>query len=214
MKEGFFHNPVYWISRWGAWVWLKFRFRVHAEGGERIPLEGGAILASNHCSYLDPPAMAIGSPKRKVHFMARDTLYSNPVARWFFPRVGVIPLDRTKGDLAALRKAISTLKEGKVIGLFPEGTRSPDGSIRDAKGGIGFLIAKGNVPVVPMYISGTFDAFPKGSSRFGKARISIRTGTPIMPEELHAAMTGKNDYAAPAALVMDRIRALAVDAGA
>ena len=167
------------------------------------------MIAANHCSYLDPPVMAGCSNRRIVHFMARDTLFSNPVARWFFPRVGVIALDRTKGDLGALKKAIATLKDGQVIGLFPEGTRSPDGQMREAKGGIGFLIAKGNVPVVPLYISGTHAAFPKGADKLRPGRLVARFGPPISPEEIRAAMPAKNDYEAVGALVMSRIRALA-----
>ena len=120
-----------------------------------------------------------------------------------------MPLDRTRGDLGALKKAIATLKEGKVIGLFPEGTRSPDGQMREAKGGIGFLIAKGDVPVVPLHISGTFEAFPKGASQFRPSRIVARIGPPITPEEIRAAMPAKGDYAAVGALVMRRIRELA-----
>ena len=109
----------------------------------------------------------------------------------------------------ALKKAIATLKDGQVIGLFPEGTRSPDGQMRAAKGGIGFLIAKGDVPVVPLYISGTFAAFPKGADKFRPGRLVARFGPPIAPEEIRAAMPAKNDYEAVGALVMRRIRALA-----
>jgi 1-acyl-sn-glycerol-3-phosphate acyltransferase len=212
MREGCFHSPLYWLSRFGVWVGLKLKYRMKISGCEHIPAEGGAVIAANHCSYLDPPVMCSCSPRRIVHFMARDTLFSNPVARWYFPRVGVMPIDRTRGDLGALKKAIAMLKEGKVIGLFPEGTRSPDGRMRDAKGGIGFLIAKGDVPVVPLYISGTHEAFPKGSDKFRPARIVARLGPAITPEEIRAAMPAKNDYEAVGALVMRRIRALSEQA--
>ena len=169
-------------------------------------------MAANHCSYLDPPAMSAAGHNRIVHFMARDTLFSNAVAKWFFTRTGVIALDRTRGDLGALKKAIATLKEGKVIGLFPEGTRSPDGGMHEAKGGIGFLIAKSDVPVVPLYISGTFGAFPKGAKKFGPGRVAARFGKAIMPEEFRAAMKDKGDYDAVGALVMRRIGELAEQA--
>lgn len=209
MREGLFHSPLYWISRFGVWLALKLKYRMRIEGVRNIPAQGGAVLVANHCSYLDPPVMCSCSPRRIVHFMARDTLFSSRFARWYFKGVRVIPLDRTRGDLGALRKAIATLKEGRVIGLFPEGTRSPDGQMREAKGGIGFLIAKGDVPVVPLYISGTFQAFPKGSSQFRPSRIRVRVGSPITPEEIRAAMPEKGDYAAVGALVMRRIRELA-----
>ena len=209
MREGLFKQPLYWLSRGFVYFCLLLKYRLRVSGREHVPARGGAVIAANHCSYLDPPVMAGCSNRRIVHFMARDTLFSNPVARWFFPRVGVIALDRTKGDLGALKKAIATLKEGHVIGLFPEGTRSPDGQMREAKGGIGFLIAKGNVPVVPLYISGTFAAFPKGADKLRPGRLVARFGPPISPDEIRAAMPAKNDYEAVGALVMSRIRALA-----
>ena len=212
MREGWFKQPLYWLSRGFVYFCLLLKYRLRVSGREHVPARGGAVIAANHCSYLDPPVMAGCSNRRIVHFMARDTLFSNPVARWFFPRVGVIALDRTKGDLGALKKAIATLKEGRVIGLFPEGTRSPDGQMREAKGGIGFLIAKGDVPVVPLYISGTFAAFPKGADKLRPGRLVARFGPPISPDEIRAAMPAKNDYEAVGALVMSRIRALAEEA--
>ena len=209
MREGFFTQPLYWLARGFVYFCLLLKYRMRVYGREQVPPKGGAVIVANHCSYLDPPVMGGANSRRIVHFLARDTLLSNPIARWFFPHVGVIPIDRTRGDLGALKKAIGALKEGKVIGLFPEGTRSPDGQMREAKGGIGFLIAKGDVPVVPIHISGTFDAFPKGSSRFRPARIAARVGKPISPEEIRAAMPGKGDYEAVGALVMRRIGELA-----
>ena len=213
MREGCFKQPLYWLSRGCVYFCLLLKYRLRISGREHVPARGGAVIAANHCSYLDPPVLAGCSNRRIVHFMARDTLFSNPFARWFFPRVGVIALDRTKGDLGALKKAIATLKDGQVIGLFPEGTRSPDGQMREAKGGIGFLIAKGDVPVVPLYISGTFAAFPKGADKLRPGRLVARFGPPISPEEIRAAMPAKNDYAAVGALVMRRIRALAEEPG-
>ena len=209
MREGLFKEPLYWLSRGFVYLCLLLKYRMRVTGREHVPASGGAVIAANHCSYLDPPVMAGCNNRRIVHFMARDTLFSTPIARWFFPRVAVIPLDRTRGDLGALKKAIATLKEGKVIGLFPEGTRSPDGQMHPAKGGIGFLIAKGEVPVVPLYISGTYEAFPKGAKKMRPSRVVARLGKPITPEEIRAAMPTKGDYGAVGELVMRRIRELA-----
>ncbi|MGD9782471.1 MAG: lysophospholipid acyltransferase family protein [Kiritimatiellia bacterium] len=211
MREGLFRQPLYWLARGFVYFCLLLKYRMRVTGRENVPAKGGAVIAANHCSYLDPPVVGGCSNRRIVHFMARDTLLSNPVAKWFFPRVGVIPLDRTKGDLGALKKAIATLKEGKVVGLFPEGTRSPDGTMREPKGGIGFLIAKGDVPVVPLYISGTYEAFPKGAKKMKPSRIVAKLGKAITPEEIRAAMPTKGDYEAVGALVMRRIRDLVED---
>jgi 1-acyl-sn-glycerol-3-phosphate acyltransferase len=209
MREGLFHSPLYWISHFGCWLFLKLKYRMKVEGARNIPRTGGAVLAANHCSYLDPPVLCAISARRIVRFMARDTLFSSAFAKWYFNGVRVIALDRTRGDLGALKKAIATLKEGQVIGLFPEGTRSRDGHMHDAKGGIGFLVAKGDVPVVPLHITGTFQAFPKGSSKFRPSRVTVRIGKPIAPEEIRAAMPVKGDYEAVGALIMRRIRELA-----
>lgn len=209
MREGLFRFPLYWLARGLLAVFLRLKYRLRIAGREHVPARGGAIIVANHCSYLDPPVMGAACRHRIVRFLARDTLLSNAFARWFFPRVAVIPLDRTRGDLGALRKAIGALKEGKVVGLFPEGTRSPDGRMREAKGGIGFLIAKSEVPVVPLFIAGTYEAFPKGANRFRPSRIVARFGPAIAPEEIRAAMSAKNDYEAVGVLVMRRIRDLA-----
>ena len=212
MREGLFTQPLYWLARGFVYFCLLLKYRMRVVGREHVPARGGAVIVANHCSYLDPPVMGGANSRRVVHFLARDTLFSNPIAKWFFPRVGVIALDRTKGDLGALKKALAMLKEGKVVGLFPEGTRSPDGQMRDPKGGIGFLIVKSDVPVVPMHITGTFAAFPKGASKFRPSRVAIRIGPAISPEEIRAAMPARNDYDAVGALVMQRIAGLAPDA--
>jgi 1-acyl-sn-glycerol-3-phosphate acyltransferase len=209
MREGLFSYPLFWIARGFLTLCLVLKYRMRITGRDHVPREGGAVIAANHCSYLDPPVLAACSSRRIVRFMARDTLMSNRVARWFFPRVAIIPLDRTRGDLGALRKALASLKEGKVIGLFPEGTRSPDGKLQQAKGGIGFLLAKAEVPVVPVHIAGTYEAFPKGAKTFGPSRIRVRLGSPIHPDEIRACMASKSDYESVGALVMDRIRNLA-----
>ena len=206
--ESRFCAPLYWFAHRLVWWFLRGFYRIRIRGTGNIPWRGPVVLAANHCSYLDPPVLAMVSPNRNVRFMARDTLYSNPFARWFFPRVGLIALDRTRGDLAALRTAISSLKGGDVVALFPEGTRSPDGQLKEAKGGIGFLIAKSQAPVVPLRIFGTYEALPKGAARPRPARISVRVGPVITPEEIRDSMPEKGDYAAAAALVMKRIAAL------
>ena len=186
----------------GMILWNRFE----AHGGENVPTTGGCIVASNHVSFLDPPALGCGVRNRVVRFMARDTLFQPP---WFgnvLHRVGVIPISREKGDVGALRKAIQCLKEGSCIGLFPEGTRSPDGTLQPAKGGIGFLIAKAGVPVVPAYIEGTYDAYPRSAKRIRPTKVRITYGKPIMPEEFAALGKDRDAYEKVGSLVMDRIR--------
>ena len=206
--ENFWHSTFYWTARGSIWLYLRVWLCLRTTGREHAPAVGGVIFAANHCSYLDPPVLGCAVPKRIVHFMARTTLQSNWLATFFFKHAQIIPIDRNKGDLAALKKTISALKQGAAVGIFPEGTRSKDGRLQSAKGGIGFLIAKGNVPVVPVYLSGTFRALPRGAGKIKRTRISAHFGKPILPEELLAVMPEKGDYQAVGDLVMQRIQAL------
>jgi 1-acyl-sn-glycerol-3-phosphate acyltransferase len=199
---------VYHASRMGMLTYLRLFHRFQVIGSDHVPAEGGCVIAANHVSYFDPPAMACGVNHRIVHFMARNTLSSNRLAKWYFENIEAVSIDRTKGDLAALRKGIALLKEGRVLGMFPEGTRSPDGEMKTAKGGIGFLIAKGQVPVVPTYVSGTYKAFPKGASWPKPSRVGIHYGPPITVDEIAAIGTDRESYDRIGELVMSRIAAL------
>ncbi|TAN38231.1 MAG: 1-acyl-sn-glycerol-3-phosphate acyltransferase [Verrucomicrobia bacterium] len=201
-------QPNYNIARRllkaGLLVWNRFT----ARGAENVPATGGCIIVSNHASFLDPPILGAGVRHRQVRFMARDTLFEGRFMGWLMPSIGVIPLDRTRGDIGALRKAIQLLKAGAVIGLFPEGTRTHDGNLQAPKGGIGFLIAKAGVPVVPAYIAGSFRAYPRGARFIRPTNVSIIFGTPIPPAELAALATEENGYEKIAQLAMKHIAAL------
>lgn len=202
---------IYRLSCFIVWTTLKVWERFKVEGAEHVPATGGCLIAANHVSFLDPPVVAVGVPHRQVHFMARDTLFRTFIGRWYLTGVGTMPIDRTKGDVGALRKAISVVKEGKVLGLFPEGTRSPDGKLREAKGGIGFIIAKAGVPVVPAYVSGTFHALPKHARRLRRGGVTVRYGR-AMPFSEFAPLCDREDgYTRIGQLVMSRIAALAAE---
>jgi 1-acyl-sn-glycerol-3-phosphate acyltransferase len=185
-------------------LWNRFSSR----GAEHVPAAGGCVICANHASFLDPPVVGVGVGHRQVRFMARDTLFKGRFMSWLLPAIGVIALDRTRGDISALRNAIQSLKSGAVIGLFPEGTRSPDGQLQEPKGGVGFLIAKAGVPVVPAYINGTFRAYPKGARFIRPSKVSITYGPPISPAEVAALAEQDEGYAQIARLVMARIAAL------
>ena len=200
---------LYRLSRHVIWWWLRFKFNVQVTGRENVPDAGGVIIASNHASYLDPPLMACPLANRVVRFMARDTLFKHPVLRWYMLRTGVVPLSRDRGDVGAIKVAIQLLKSGNCVGLFPEGTRTMDGNLQQAKGGIGFLIAKASVPVVPLYISGSYEAYPKGSKKIKPHPISLHYGPAITLNELELKdERGKVDFDQIGRLVMDRIAAL------
>lgn len=196
---------VYQFSTFLFKVFLLFwnRFRVH--GVEHIPNQGGVLIASNHASFLDPPAVGAGYRGRPIHFMARDTLWNSKFGTWWMSKVGCIPVSRGTGDMRALKTTIKMLKEGKVVSMFPEGTRSENGELQEAKGGIGFIIEKSGCRVVPSYIAGSYKAHPKGTNLIKPGKVTITYGKPITQEEFQALGSGRKAYDAYAALIMQRI---------
>jgi 1-acyl-sn-glycerol-3-phosphate acyltransferase len=198
----------YWVASGAVHIGLKIWERFESRGGENVPRTGGCVIASNHVSFLDPPAVCCGMRHRVVRFLARDTLFKPGIPRWFLLNVACVPLDRTRGDVGALRTAIGLLRDGHVIALFPEGTRSPDGELKPAKGGVGFLIAKAAVPVVPAYVDGSYAAYPKGAKRIKRGKVRIFYGKPIEPSEFAQFGHSRDAYDKIGQLVMSRIAAL------
>jgi 1-acyl-sn-glycerol-3-phosphate acyltransferase len=182
-------------------LWNRLRIR----GAENIPNEGGVLMASNHASFLDPPVVGVGYRGRPIHFMARDTLWKSKFGNWWMTRVGCIPVSRGTGDIKALKLTIKALKEGKVMSMFPEGTRTEDGELKTAKGGIGFIIEKSGCVVVPAYIDGTYKAHPKGARFIKPTKVTITYGKPITQEDFQALGSGREAYDKHAALIMQRI---------
>ncbi len=201
---------VYRGARDTVYVFSKIFFRLEIHGEENIPAEGSCVLASNHVSFLDPPLIACVArfKRRAVRFMARDTLYSSAFESWFLNAIHAIPLSRDKGDIAALRTAIKTIKSGSPVALFPEGTRTDDGDLKDAKGGVAFLVAKSGVPVIPIYIDGIYAAYPKTAKFIKPHKVRIFVGQPIHPSELKPKKKGTEGYKQVGDFVMSKIAQL------
>lgn len=203
-------NPVWYrmtCKMFGICLWICNQLKVY--GVRNIPKTGGIIIASNHASYIDPPAVGASSRLvRMTHFMARDTLFEKRFMGAFLRKVGVIPLDRERGDLKAMKTAIQLLQNGASVALFPEGTRSPDGKLQPAKPGIGFLVAKGNAPVVPVYVHGSYEAWSKNSGGLKRTPVAVIYGQLITQEEIRSLGTGREAYGRIGELIMKRIAGL------
>ncbi len=200
---------LYRLARDILCIFCKLLFRFEIYGAEHLPDTGSCVIASNHCSHLDPPLVGcVGKvKKRAVRFMARDTLYVSLLGT-LLRNVHTIPLSRDKGDISALRTAIKAIKGGDLVSLFPEGTRSPDGTIQEAKGGVAFLLSKSGVPLLPIYIDGSHAALPKGSILIRPRKIRIYVGELIPPSELKSDKKGSEGYKEIGEMVMQRIAAL------
>ncbi len=142
---------IYPIGRGIVGAILKPFYRIQIIGKENIPTTGGALLCANHIHYLDPPVLGITSP-RPVHFMAKKELFEQPILKHLLPKFHAFPVNRGKVDRTAFRTALKRLKEGEIVGIFPEGTRSTDGNLRKGLAGAGFFALKGGVDVIPCAI--------------------------------------------------------------
>jgi 1-acyl-sn-glycerol-3-phosphate acyltransferase len=163
-------TPFYRLAWTICTIVFKLLWRFKATGAENVPRTGPVIVACNHLSYLDPVAVAIGLP-RMVTYLAKKELFEIPVLSFFVRGCGAYPLDREAGGVAAVRAALRVLKEGRCVGIFPEGTRNLSGGAAE-KGGAAFLAALSGAPVVPCAVAGTKDA-----KRF--ARIRVVYGKPM-----------------------------------
>ena len=178
-------NFVYWLG----WTFFRlmfatyFRWRVF--NAERVPQEGAVILASNHASFLDPPV--VGSPiHRPCSFLARDTLFRFRFSKWLLTKWQAIPVDRSGSSPTGLKNILGALAQGRAVVLFPEGTRTRDGSLQAARSGIGLLVIKSGAPVVPVRIWGTREAYGRDVKFPKPKRITMKYGNVLRFDALIA----------------------------
>jgi 1-acyl-sn-glycerol-3-phosphate acyltransferase len=177
---------LYW---WSKYVLLGPLMRVLArptvEGLDRIPEHGGAILASNHLAVADSFLLPL-LVRRRITFLAKREYFTQPgllgwLKKVFFTGVGQVPVDRSSGSAAqaALDTAVRLLRENKLLGIYPEGTRSPDGRLYKGKTGVARMALEANVPVIPVAMIGTDELNPIGSRMWRPHHVHIRIGEPL-----------------------------------
>ena len=155
-------------------------------GREHVPRRGGALLVSNHQSYLDPVLVAVGLP-RQVHYMARESLFRNRAFAWLIRSLNAIPLQREGVDVGALREAVARLRRGELVLVFPEGTRTRDGAIQPLRRGVELLARQGRVAVVPVIIDGAHEAWPRQRALPRRRPVRVLFGRPVDLEDLAGA---------------------------
>lgn len=179
-------SAFWWtVSRTIALISSKIWFRIRCEGGDNLPKDGSVLLVANHASYLDPVMVGI-TATRWVGFLAQAGLASFAPCRWWLAQVGVTLIDRNAPSKAAMRLVADCLKAGEVVGIFPEGTRSADGSVAEFKGGVEFLVRRTKTTVVPIGIDGSHRAFPKKAWLPRPRKIVVRYGEPWPAEKVLA----------------------------
>lgn len=181
---------------------LKFIFGFEVNGREHIPKKGGFILASNHISFIDPVAVGVASPRR-LNYMARHDLFFNRLFSWLLYKLNVFAVKRDSADLSALKEAMHRVRDKQEgLLLFPEGTRSKTGEVSlEVEPGIGFLAAKLTVPVIPAFVDGTREAWPRGAKFIKRHKICVYFGEQILIER-------RMPYQDTARKIMEEIRRL------
>ncbi|HVP36093.1 MAG TPA: lysophospholipid acyltransferase family protein [Terriglobales bacterium] len=174
------------------------------QGRENIPAQGAVLIASNHVAYLDPPLIGSSSP-REFYYMAKKELFDNSLLGWLIDKYNAIPISRGSFDREGIEKATEVLKQGNALLVFPEGTRSKDGILREPKLGVAKLALETGAPIVPAridYPGGWLKAF------FLRRKIKVRFGSPIKAVEFLQIPKNKEGYLKLTSQIMQRIKEL------
>lgn len=181
---------------------LCFRFRV--VGAEWVPRNGGVLVAANHASYLDIPLLG-SALRRRVWHMGRRDLFGPRLFKWMCRELGWIPIRLSRLDREGFAKAAALIKEGKVVVIYPEGTRTVDGALQPGKLGLGVIVEKTGCPVVPAYIAGSFDVLPIGKAWIRFKPVQVTFGEPMDFTKDRERFSGKGFYRHVSRTVMARI---------
>ena len=200
-------NKTYRLAQFLSYTYLRCFHRFEVNGTENVPQKGGFILACNHLSYIDPPAVGCKIP-RNLHYFARDSLFFWPLGL-LISNLNSIPVNRKQLDLGTLRRVLLVLKNGKPVLLFPEGTRSPDGTLQKSKKGLGLLVHKSGVPVLPARLHGSFEILGKGKMvpRIGK-KLYLNIGELLPSSKFSFVLDDGSRYQKISDMVMREIQKL------
>jgi 1-acyl-sn-glycerol-3-phosphate acyltransferase len=150
---------LYEVVYWSSMALMTLGFSLRSEGRQRVPRSGPALLIANHQSYLDPVLLGLCS-RRHLCFLARKTLFKNPVFAWLIRTLGAVPIDQEGVGKEGIRTILDQLRAGKAVVIFPEGTRTPDGVMHPLRPGIHLLIKRTEAPIVPVGLAGAYDTWP------------------------------------------------------
>lgn len=168
----------YYVVKALCWLLLKIFWRMEIRGIENLPESGGLIITSNHVSYLDP-AVLVASLNRKIYFITKKEVFKNTFISFLLKNMNAFSVDRDNVDMFAFKKAMNILREEKVLGIFPEGTRSSNGELQELKMGALKIAMKTGVPILPVGINGTHKIYPRGIKFpiLFKHKIIVKYGT-------------------------------------
>jgi len=185
------------LSYWLGYQFFKnlarglFNYRVI--GQEKLHFEGGALLVCNHASFIDPPIVGVAFDE-EIYFLARKSLMSNKVAKAIYKAWNSVPVDQDRPDMTSLKNIVKLLKQGKKVLIFPEGSRTLDGLLQPGEPGVGLIVSKAGVPVIPMRLFGTREALPRHGGLMQPAEVTLVVDDPWHYDASKYTETGKDLY--------------------
>ena len=182
-EKSLLERTRYCIAKNSLLILWHFVYRIRVSGKENIPKDGSLLVVSNHQSHFDPPCVGACIP-RQSNFLARDTLFKNKFFGALIRGLGAIPIDREGKAMSGLKETLRRLKRGGIVLVFPEGTRTPDGELKEFQAGFTTLAIRSKSPIVPAAIAGAYEAFPRGKKFPGLGRLAVVFGEPIPVETI------------------------------
>jgi len=187
-------------------LFMRLYWRIQGYGRQHVPRSGPVLLVANHSSVIDPPLVG-GMTPRPVSFLAKAELFEIPLFGGLIRRLNAHPVRREGADPAAMRTALRILESGGTLLVFPEGTRGPEGVLREGKAGAGMLAVLTGAPVVPVYVKGSGRAWPRG--HFPRpSKVTVAFGPPLRFEGGGDARSKKESYEAASQAMMAAIARL------
>ena len=176
-------HPLWKLAQTITRVFTTVMFDLKVYGRDNVPAEGGALMISNHQSFLDPAVLGV-QLRRPMSYLAKSELWNNRLFGWLITNLNAFPVRQGAGDVGAIKETISRLQEGHLLNIYPEGSRTEDGELLPIQAGVALVIRKAKVPVIPAVIDGSFGAWPKGRPLPQRYPVRILIGKPMMLHEL------------------------------
>ena len=201
-------KSIYHFLHLLVYIVAKPLFRYQSIGTDHIPRKGSGIIASNHASNLDPIFVGLGI-RRRINYLAKKELFSKRLARYFLRNLlRALPIDRERMDRNTLRETYNLLKTNELVLMFPEGTRTYDGRLNQAKMGIGMIAHNTKAPVIPVYIDGSYNILPRTAKSIRFKKCTVYYGPPVDLNPYYGQQRSKELYKTISEKIMDAISTL------
>ncbi|MPW25207.1 1-acyl-sn-glycerol-3-phosphate acyltransferase [Alkalibaculum sp. M08DMB] len=190
---------IYYMVRFIVNIYISMYYKFEVVGIDKIPDSGSLIICSNHIHWADPVIVACKSTTRQVHYLGKSELFKNNFISWFLKQLKVIPINRGKNDVGAIKNSLRVLKDKKTLGIFPEGTRVSSKEEKKPEAGMAMLAIKSKATVIPIGLIGNY--------KF-RSKILINIGEPILLDEYHDKKVNKEKLEEISLEIMKEIKKL------